>query len=162
MKIINTISYWIATYFKVGLWPRMPGTWGSLMSLPVAALIIFLFGTKTLFILTIIVFLVGILASYFVLFSTLNKDPSYIVIDEVAGQWLVLLAAGTDVRLWIFSFILFRIFDIIKPKPIKDVELYFANGSQLSKATGIMVDDVVAALYAISCLWAIKLLFTLA
>jgi phosphatidylglycerophosphatase A len=159
MNVINSVSYWIATYFKVGLWPKMPGTWGSLMALPLGAVIYFIFGIKGLMIGTFIAFVLGIIASYFVLYSTLDPDPSFIVIDEVAGQWLVLWAAGNDIRFWLLGFILFRVFDILKPYPIKDIELYFADGTQASKATGIMVDDIVAGLYAIICLWILKLMF---
>lgn len=159
MNVINSVSYWIATYFKVGLWPKMPGTWGSLMALPLGAVIYFIFGIKGLMIGTFIAFVLGIIASYFVLYSTLDPDPSFIVIDEVAGQWLVLWAAGNDIRFWLLGFILFRVFDILKPYPIKDIELYFADGTQASKATGIMVDDIVAGLYAIVCLWILKLMF---
>lgn len=159
MNVINSVSYWIATYFKVGLWPKMPGTWGSLMALPLGAVIYFIFGIKGLMIATFIAFVLGIIASYFVLYSTLDPDPSFIVIDEVAGQWLVLWAAGNDIRFWLLGFILFRVFDILKPYPIKDIEVYFANSTQASKATGIMVDDIVAGLYAIVCLWILKLMF---
>jgi phosphatidylglycerophosphatase A len=159
MTLINTISYWIATYFKVGLWPKMPGTWGSLMAIPLGALVYLIFGLKGLMIATFIAFVLGTIASYFVLYSTLDPDPSYIVIDEVAGQWLVLWAAGTDVRFWVMGFVLFRVFDILKPYPIKEIETYFADGTQASKATGIMVDDIIAGLYAIVCLWFLKLMF---
>jgi phosphatidylglycerophosphatase A len=160
MTLINTLSYWIATYFKVGLWPKMPGTWGSLMALPLGAFIYIIFGLKGLMIATFIAFVLGTIASYFVLYSTLDSDPSYIVIDEVAGQWLVLWAAGNDIRFWVLGFVLFRVFDIVKPYPIKDIETYFAEGTQASKATGIMIDDIVAGLYAIVCLWILKLMFT--
>ena len=160
MNALNTISYWIATWFKVGLWPKMPGTWGSLMAIPAAALLYFIFGVKGLMIATFIAFILGIVSSYFVLYSTLDSDPSFIVIDEVAGQWLVLCAAGNDIHFWIVGFVLFRLFDILKPYPIKQIETYFAEGSQLSKATGIMVDDIAAAIYAIACLWALRLMFS--
>jgi phosphatidylglycerophosphatase A len=159
MHMINTVSYWIATWFKVGLWPKMPGTWGSLMAIPAAAVLYVAFGLQGLVIATFIAFILGIISSYFVLYSTLDSDPSFIVIDEVAGQWLVLWAAGNDIRFWIIGFALFRVFDILKPAPIKHIELYFADGSRLSKATGIMVDDIAAAGYAMVCIWILKLMF---
>lgn len=159
MQVINTLSFWIATWFKVGLWPKMPGTWGSLMAIPAAAVLYILFGLKGLAIATCIAFILGIISSYFVLHTTLDSDPSFIVIDEVAGQWLVLWAAGNDIRFWILGFLLFRIFDILKPFPIKQIEIYFADGSRLSKATGIMVDDIAAAVYAVICIWILKIMF---
>jgi len=159
MNLINTLSYWIATWFKVGLWPKMPGTWGSLMAIPAAALIYLIFGLNGLVFSTFIGFFLGIIASYFVLYSTLDADPSFIVIDEVIGQWLVLWAAGSDIRFWLVGFILFRVFDILKPYPIKNIETYFADGTQFSKATGIMIDDILASGYAIICIWVLKLIF---
>lgn len=159
MERISTIAYWIATWFKVGLWPKMPGTWGSLMAIPAAVLLYIGFGMQGVFIGSVIAFLIGLLASYIVLFSTVDPDPSFIVIDEVAGQWLVLCLAGNDVRFWILGFILFRVFDITKPFPIRHLETYFEEGGRFSKATGIMVDDIVAAIYAIICLSILKFMF---
>jgi phosphatidylglycerophosphatase A len=159
MKAINTVAYIIATWFKVGLWPVAPGTWGSLMAFPPAIVIYFLFGTKGLFIVTLIGFIIGTIATYFVLYTDVNPDPSYIVIDEVVGQWLVLCAAGSDIRFWVIGFIFFRVFDILKPYPIKLMERYFADGSDSSKAVGVMIDDSVAAIYAIVCLFMLALIF---
>lgn len=160
MNVINSVSYWVATWFRVGFWPKMPGTWGSLMAIPAAALLYLAFGLKGLMISTLITFILGIFASYFVLFTTIDSDPSFIVIDEVVGQWLVLWIAGTDIRFWFLAFLLFRVFDILKPYPIKKIESYFEDGTQFSKATGIMVDDIVAAGYSIICLWILKIMFT--
>ncbi|MCP5322768.1 MAG: phosphatidylglycerophosphatase A [Candidatus Paracaedibacteraceae bacterium] len=160
MNVINSVSYWIATWFRVGLWPKMPGTWGSLMAMPVAALLYLAFGLKGLMISTLIAFILGAITTYFVLFTTIDADPSFIVIDEVVGQWIVLWVAGTDIRFWFLAFLLFRVFDILKPYPIKRIEKYFEDGSQFSKATGIMVDDIVAAGYSIICLWILKIMFT--
>lgn len=158
--MINSISYWIATWFRVGLWPKMPGTWGSLMAIPAAALLYLVFGLKGFIIATLITFILGILASYFVLFTTIDSDPAFIVIDEVVGLWLVLWVAGTDIRFWFLAFLLFRVFDILKPYPIKKIENYFEDGTQFSKATGIMVDDIAAAGYSIICLWVLRIMFT--
>lgn len=160
MNAINNIAYWIATWFKVGLWPKMPGTWGSLMSIPIGALLYMLFGLNGLVAVTVVGLILGTIATYFVLYSTLDPDPSFVVIDEVVGQWFVFWAVGNDIRFWLMGFILFRLFDIIKPCPIKDVEIYFANGSQFYKAIGIMVDDLIAGGYAIICVWMLKIMFT--
>lgn len=157
MKYLHNISFWIATYGKVGLWPKMPGTWGSLMALPLGAIISLSFGVKALLTATVFVFILGLISSYFVLFSTPDSDPSHIVIDEVAGQWLPLALAGIDLRLCGAAFVMFRLFDILKPPPIKQIEIYFEGGSRLSKATGIMVDDIVAGIYATICVALLKL-----
>ena len=72
-----------------------------------------------------------------------QHDPGFIVIDEVAAQWLVLLAAPLDWWAFAAALLLFRIFDITKPWPARLVERRVAGG------LGIMLDDLVAALYAL-------------
>jgi len=72
-----------------------------------------------------------------------EPDPGFIVIDEVAAQWMVLVATPLDWRLYIAAFLLFRVFDIVKPWPVRAIERRVAGG------LGIMLDDVAAALYAI-------------
>ena len=71
------------------------------------------------------------------------KDPGFIVVDEVAPQWLVLAATPLDWRAYLAAFLLFRVFDIAKPWPVRAIERRVAGG------LGIMLDDVAAALYAI-------------
>ena len=70
-----------------------------------------------------------------------QKDPGMIVIDEFAGQFLALLALPATWLVWITGFLLFRLFDIVKPPPARWLE-------RLPGATGIMADDLVAGLYA--------------
>ena len=71
------------------------------------------------------------------------KDPRFVVIDEIAAQWLVLLAAPLDPRAYAAAFLLFRVFDILKPWPIRWIERRVPGG------LGIMVDDIGAAIYAV-------------
>ena len=75
-----------------------------------------------------------------------HKDPGFIVIDEVAAQLLVLVAAPLDWRAYAASFVLFRVFDIAKPWPVRAIERRVEGG------LGIMLDDVAAALYAVALL----------
>lgn len=159
MRQLNTISYYLATWFKVGLWPKMPGTWGSLMALPPALVISLIWGYKGLVIASLLFFMIGLIATYFVLHTTTDEDPSFVVIDEVVGQWVVLWVAGTDLRFWFVGFVLFRVFDIIKPHPIKQLESHFALGNNISKSFGIMIDDIMAASYAMVCLIILKMMF---
>jgi len=72
-----------------------------------------------------------------------HKDPGFIVVDEVAAQFLVLLAAPLNWRGYGAAFLLFRVFDIVKPWPVRAIERRVAGG------LGIMLDDIAAALYAI-------------
>jgi phosphatidylglycerophosphatase A len=73
------------------------------------------------------------------------KDPQFVVIDEVAGQWITLLFAPVAWKTVLAGFILFRAFDIVKPPPVRQLE-------RLPEGTGIVVDDVAAGIYALLAL----------
>ena len=89
-----------------------------------------------------LVFLAGWWASALVAKASGLADPGAIVVDEVAGQWLVLLAAPRDPLAWALAFVLFRIFDIWKPWPVRWADRHIHRGF------GIMLDDLLAAGYA--------------
>jgi phosphatidylglycerophosphatase A len=142
------ISWWhpsalIATGFGIGLLPLIPGSWGSMAALPCAWAIRSLGGGIALAAAATLTFAVGCWASERVARASGHHDPGFIVIDEIAAQWLVLLAAPLDWRTYAAAFLLFRVFDIAKPWPIRMVERRVAGG------LGIMLDDIVAALYAL-------------
>ena len=136
----------IATGFGVGLLPAMPGTWASLAALPCAWVIRGLGGTGGLAAAAAVAFLSGWWAAARVARSSGQHDPGFIVIDEIAAQWLVLLVAPLDWRLYTAAFLLFRLFDITKPWPARLVERGVSGG------LGIMLDDIVAGLYALALL----------
>jgi phosphatidylglycerophosphatase A len=71
------------------------------------------------------------------------KDPQFVVIDEVAGQWVTLLFAPVTWKTVAVGFILFRGFDIVKPPPVRQLE-------RLPEGTGIVIDDVMAGVYALA------------
>jgi len=131
----------IATGFGIGYLPIAPGTWASLASLPLAWLIALNYGQMGLAIAALIALLGGIWASNTTEKLTGEKDPSSIVIDEVAGQWITLIAVAPDLMLYGAGFVLFRIFDIFKPWPVS-----WAEG--LPGGFGVMMDDVLAGIYA--------------
>jgi phosphatidylglycerophosphatase A len=132
----------VASFFGAGYLPKAPGTWGSLAALPIAWLITMAGGNAALAIAALLVFIIGVIASNAATDDTRESDPSWIVIDEVAGQWLTLLAAPLSLFGYVAAFALFRLFDIWKPWPIKWSERRFDGG------LGIMIDDVLAAIYA--------------
>lgn len=153
------MSKLFATVFGVGYLKPAPGTWGSLAALPLFWLVnVFLGGPVAALVATIIVTLVGWWAIKRATDGTDNHDPSEIVIDEVAGQWVALLpvsfgAAAMGVGVhdlypgWIAGFILFRIFDIWKPGPV-------GWADRRDDAFGVMFDDIIAgALAAIGVLF---------
>ncbi|HKS88645.1 MAG TPA: phosphatidylglycerophosphatase A [Stellaceae bacterium] len=133
----------IATGCGVGLLPAMPGTWASLAALPCAWAIRQGGGIPPLAAAAALAFAIGGWAAGRTAEASGRADPGFIVIDEVAAQWLVLLAAPLDWRAYAAAFLLFRLFDIAKPWPIRAVERRVKGG------LGIMLDDSVAALYAV-------------
>ncbi|MCW9033852.1 MAG: phosphatidylglycerophosphatase A [Rhodospirillales bacterium] len=143
----------LATWFGSGLLPKGPGTWGSLAALPFGWLLIVYTGSTGLLVATVAIFFIGWLASnkYMEQAST-KHDPGEIVIDEVAGQWLSLFPVSyflgqADIIGVIAAFILFRIFDILKPWPIRLLD------SKVGGGFGVMVDDIGAGIVAAIILW---------
>ena len=132
----------ISTCFGLGYLPRAPGTWGSLLALPLAWFILSQWAPYILFIIGFVLFFAGMLASEIHQKRNEDKDPSYIVIDELVGQLLVLSITPLDWIYFFTAFLLFRVFDIFKPWPISWADRRIRNGF------GIMFDDVLAAGYA--------------
>ena len=133
----------IATWFGTGLLPWVPGSWGSLTALPFAWALQRYAGVGGLGAAASMAVVAGCWASGRVARASGQADPGGIVIDEVAAQWLVLLAAPRDLIAYGLAFALFRVFDILKPWPVNWVERRFKGG------LGIMLDDIAAAGYAV-------------
>ncbi|MDU8911524.1 phosphatidylglycerophosphatase A [Aestuariicoccus sp. MJ-SS9] len=142
----------IASFLYVGYLRPAPGTWGSLAALPVAWGIHQIGGFWLLLNLTVFVFLSGYIATAKVTAGQEDHDPSWIVIDEVAGQWIALFPVSYGAMLmsaditrlwpgWIAAFVLFRLFDIWKPGPI-------GRADRMGGPMGVMLDDVVAGVFA--------------
>ncbi|MAH83623.1 MAG: hypothetical protein CBB68_04590 [Rhodospirillaceae bacterium TMED8] len=143
-----------ATWFGVGWLPVAPGTWGSLASIPFAWFIHLNWGPDGLMFGAMIVFTGGIWASEIYAREVNTRDPSQVVIDEVAGQWLTLaLAAPLDPIFYALGFVLFRFMDIVKPWPVNWADKILHGGF------GIMLDDMIAALYAGVALMGIGYIF---
>lgn len=136
----------IATCCGVGLIPNAPGTCGSLAALPLAWVIRRLWGVPGLAVAVAVVFVVGCWAAAAIADASRISDPGAVVVDEVAGQWLALLAAPLDPLAWGLSFALFRLFDIWKPGPVGWLDRHITGG------IGIMLDDIAAAAYALCAL----------
>ncbi len=132
----------ISTAFGIGLAPVAPGTWGSVAALPVAWLIHAHLGPVALAGAALLVLVVGSWAAGATMRRTRTDDPSAIVIDEVAGQWLSLAAVPLDLIWYAAGFALFRLFDITKPWPASWADRAVKGGF------GVMLDDVIAAGYA--------------
>lgn len=142
----------IATFGGIGHIRPAPGTWGSLAALPVAWLLMVLGGPWLLVAATVAVTLIGIPATRAEVAASGDHDPSQVVIDEVAGQWIALwpVAFGSAMMNtgplalypgWIAAFVLFRLFDITKWGPVGTMD-------RRGDAWGVMLDDVVAGVFA--------------
>ncbi len=140
----------LSTGFFTGYITPAPGTWGSLAAW-LMYVIIFLGGW--IYPLAFLVFLTSVILLGIYISGTMEEflgetDPSCIVIDEWAGIWLALFAIPQNILAFILAFVLFRIFDIVKPWP--------ANISQkLPGGWGIMTDDIIAGVYTIILIRAI-------
>lgn len=140
-KIWQDPSYFIAFGFGTGLMPFAPGTWGTLAAIPIYLLI----GGSSWFVyltVTVLAFLLGIAVSDRVTTELGVHDYPGIVWDEVVGYLITLFLVPVNVWWMIAGFLLFRLFDIWKPEPIRYVDKYVTGG------LGIMLDDVLAAIPA--------------
>jgi phosphatidylglycerophosphatase A len=136
----------IATFFGAGRMRPGPGTWGSAATVLLwAGIAYFLrpeWRTPVAITAVLIVILIGIPAATQVARATGAKDPQFVVIDEVAGQLIALIAVPLAWKTFLASLILFRAFDIVKPPPVRQLE-------KLPEGAGIVLDDVAAGIYAL-------------
>ncbi len=136
----------VATFFGVGLLRPGPGSWGSAATVAlwwlVARGISPGWQPWAAVALAALAVVVGIPAATQVSRASGLKDPQFVVIDEVAGQLITLIAAPVAWKSLVLGFILFRGFDIVKPPPVRQLE-------HLSEGFGIVLDDVGAGLYAL-------------
>jgi len=134
------LAFAIATIFKVGYIPIAPGTVGSIVGL----LVFWLIKDSASFTIEMFVaaalFFAGVWASTIVEQVLERHDPGVVIIDEVVGMLVALMLLPPTITVMFLAFLLFRVFDIIKPYPARSCE-------QLSRGWGIMMDDVVAGLY---------------
>jgi len=135
----SSVARILATWFGCGYSPAAPGTVGAAAAILIAYL--FSWDRWTSGIAGCAIGIVGIFASNVESKSRGVKDPGHIVIDEVAGQWITLAGAtALNWKSYLIGFVLFRLFDIWKPAPVRQLE-------KLPSGTGIMADDLMAGLY---------------
>jgi phosphatidylglycerophosphatase A len=143
---MKPLSYLISTFFYLGKLPKAPGTWGSL-----GALLVWSFIPESLFfrfILLSLTLIIGFIACENTLKESDDPDPSFIVIDEVVGLWITLLFVPKTIFLFILGFLLFRLFDILKPSFIYSVQ-------SLKGSWGVMLDDILAGVLSLLVLWGV-------
>ena len=149
MSIKNRFALIVSTWFGCGFIKLAPGTIGSIAAVLLAWVLAELGGVLTLIIVTTVLFLIGIWAAHTYVLTVQDEDPPQVVIDEVVGQCLTLLVVPVDVLYYLIGFVLFRLFDIIKPWPVNWADKNIKGG------LGIMLDDVLAGIYAGLALWGV-------
>jgi len=133
----------IATWFGCGYVPVAPGTVGSLAAIAIAyALAEFGRWPPWHFaVLALVALPLGIWAAGATAREIQSKDPGIVVVDEVLGQWITLAgAASLNWKSWLASFSIYRLFDIWKPPPVRQLEA-------LPSGVGIVADDAMAGIY---------------
>lgn len=148
------IAAWLVTLFGIGLLRPAPGSWGALAAMPPGVLIMWYAGPWAVLGASLLVLAAGLASTARVVGSMppgMTKDHASIVIDEACGQLIALVPAMLSPVLLVLSFVLFRLFDIWKPGPIRMLE------RRLEGAWGIMLDDVAAGVAAGACVWAVSL-----
>ncbi len=150
---MNRLALLLATWFGCGYWPKGPGTAGSLGALLVAWPLMQWAGWSPwhFVLLAAAMTLPAIWSATLTARISNKKDPQIVVIDEVLGQWIAL--GGASVLDWkqiLGAFLLFRLFDITKPWPVRRLEA-------LPDGTGIVCDDLAAGIYAAAALAALRI-----
>ena len=145
----RTLWAWtVATFFGAGFGKPGPGTWGSVAAVLLWAAYAFAFQpTAQALLIALLIgialtLLIGIPAATIVARESGRHDPQIVVIDEVAGQWIALLGSHANWRHALIALVLFRLFDMTKPFPVRQLE-------DLPEGWGIVLDDVGAGLYAL-------------
>ena len=146
---MNAIARVISTWFGCGYAPAAPGTVGSAAAIAIAWALHSHVTPIEFGALGLALAIPGIWAAGVTAREVKLKDPGLIVVDEVVGQWITLAGATVfNWQSWLLAFALFRIFDIWKPPPVRQLE-------KLAAGLGIVADDAMAGVYAALVLFAL-------
>ena len=137
--MLNKFIVNLCTLFNLGFIKFMPGTFGSLISLPIGYIILKLFGFWIFILIITLLLAISYYAITEYLIAKKSKDPKEIIIDEFIGQFIALIFIPDTILGLLVSFLLFRFFDITKLYPINKAE-------KIPGAIGVLADDVVAGL----------------
>jgi phosphatidylglycerophosphatase A len=141
--LVHHPAHFIALGFGAGLSPHAPGTFGTLVAIPIAALLWAYAGDAAFIAAVGLLFALGVWAAAVTGRDLGVPDHGAIVWDEVVAFLLVLYFVGDDPLRIAFAFALFRFFDIVKPPPIRQLDAALKNGF------GVMADDILAAGYTL-------------
>jgi phosphatidylglycerophosphatase A len=149
---LDHVALALATVGGVGWAPVAPGTAAS--ALTIVVLWLLALSRTHIIVVFVVVTLIGAWASQRAERALGAKDPGAIVIDEVAGMTLSVLLVPLTVPVAVVAFLLFRLFDIVKPMPARQAQA-------LRGGAGVMVDDLIAGLYALAIVAALRALLGL-
>ncbi len=136
---MNKIAVYFSTLFGIGYFPKAPGTAGSLF----AALLYFVIPPLNNFYLISVIIFISLISVFIISAAEkiLGHDDGKIVIDELLGYFVAVLFLPKELPIIIIAFVLFRIFDILKPEPVNILQ-------KLPKGWGVVADDIMAGIYA--------------
>ena len=140
-----TVARLLASGLGSGFIPRAPGTAGALLGLVLGIPLLL----ASHVVLALAALLISLLGLWAIRAANVDGDPGWVVIDEIAGQWVALLGLARPSALGLAAaFALFRLFDIVKPGPV-------GWADRQGGAPGIMADDLIAGAIAAGILWAV-------
>ncbi|MGB9663908.1 MAG: phosphatidylglycerophosphatase A [Ignavibacteria bacterium] len=151
LNFTDRIKLLFATGFFIGYFPIASGTAGSFLAILIYLFVPNFYEPYILIIFILLFLVIGIYTSDFAE-KVYGFDPPEVVIDEIVGMWFTMLFVPKTFLLAAIGFILFRVFDIIKPFPAK-------QSQEFKGGLGIMLDDLVAGFYALIILHLILLIF---
>ena len=143
--LLRDPRHFLALGFGTGLAPRAPGTFGTLAAIPLYLLLAQL-ALPWYLLVVLLGFILGVYLCQFTSDALGEHDHSGIVWDEFIGFWITMIAVPVSWQWILAGFVLFRFFDIVKPWPIKMAD------TKLKGGFGIMIDDVLAGVFALGCL----------
>lgn len=153
MKKLPLLPTIIGTGFGSGFWPWGPGTAGALTGMLIWYALSFMLNSTLLFAVTLSCIVVFTIAGTWAvrrLSPFWGSDPQKVVIDEMVGVWVPLLAVpASDIWLALASFVLFRLFDILKPLGIRTLD-------RRKGASYVMADDILAGVYSLIIIVAVQ------
>ena len=141
---IKNPLHFISLGFGSGLMPKAPGTYGSLAALPFCMLLVYI-PWQVQVAVAVLMFFLGLYSSSVSEIAMGMYDNSAIVIDEFDGMFISIICFPSVWYYAVLAFVLFRIFDILKPFPISMLDKRIGGG------LGVMLDDVLAGLFALAC-----------
>ncbi len=148
--VLSSPSAFLAFGFGSGLSPVAPGTMGTLVAIPFAVLLKGL-GAPVFWVTLVAAFLIGVKLCSVVSRKMGVHDHGGVVWDEMVGYWLAVAFIPLQWQWMLMAFVLFRLFDILKPWPIRQLDRNVSGGF------GIMIDDILAAVFTIIVLAVLRL-----